>query len=209
MQIKKNSYDFFKESFDKLFAFILLISLLPLIFLIAFLIFINLGNPVSFFHDRAGLNGKPFRLFKFRSMTNKFNSNGQLLPPEQRLTRFGIFLRSTSLDEIPSLINVLKGDMSFIGPRPLLLDYVPLYSKEQRLRLNVKPGISGLAQVKGRNAISWDQRFLLDIKYVRSKSLQLDCKIFLNTILIVFARKGITPKNKLIMDAFTGERNLN
>ena len=207
MQIKKNSYDFFKESFDKLFAFILLIILLPLIFLIAFLIFINLGNPVIFFHDRAGLNGKPFRLFKFRSMTNKFNSNGQLLPPEQRLTRFGIFLRSTSLDEIPSLINVLKGDMSFIGPRPLPLDYVPLYSKEQRVRLCVKPGISGLAQVRGRNSISWDQRFNLDIKYVRSKSLILDCKIFLNTIQTVFARNGITPKNKLIMDDFTGEKN--
>mgnify|MGYP001319909548 CR=1 FL=1 len=209
MQFKKNNYDFFKESFDKFYAFILLILLLPLILLTAFLILIKLGKPIIFLQDRAGLNGKPFRLFKFRSMTNEYNFDGKLLPPEERLTKFGIFLRSTSLDEIPSLINVLKGDMSFIGPRPLPLDYVPLYSKEQRLRLCVKPGISGLAQVKGRNAISWDQRFSLDIKYVRSKSLVLDCKIFLNTILTVCARKGVTPKNKLIMDAFTGEKNLN
>ena len=209
MQFKKINYEFFKEIFDKLYALILLVLLLPLIFLTAFLIFIKLGTPIIFFHDRAGLNGKPFRLLKFRSMTNEYNFNGKLLPPEERLTKFGIFLRSTSLDEIPSLINVLKGDMSFIGPRPLPLDYVPLYSKEQRLRLCVKPGISGLAQVKGRNSISWDQRFNLDIKYVRSKSLILDCKIFLNTILTVFARNGITPKNKLIMDAFTGDKNLN
>lgn len=207
MQFKKINYEFFKEIFDKLYALILLILLLPLIFLTAFLIFIKLGTPIIFFHDRAGLNGKPFRLLKFRSMTNEYNSDGQLLPPEKRLTKFGILLRSTSLDEIPSLINVLKGDMSFIGPRPLPLDYVPLYSKEQRVRLCVKPGISGLAQVRGRNSISWDQRFNLDIKYVRSKSLILDCKIFLNTIQTVFARNGITPKNKLIMDDFTGEKN--
>ena len=209
MQFKKINYEFFKEIFDKLFALILLILLLPLIFLTALLIFIKLGTPIIFFHDRAGLNGKPFRLLKFRSMTNEYNSGGKLLPPEKRLTKFGILLRSTSLDEIPSLLNVLKGDISFIGPRPLPLDYVPLYSKEQRLRLCVKPGISGLAQVKGRNSISLDQRFNLDIKYVRSKSLILDCKIFLNTILTVFARNGITPKNKLIMDAFTGDKNLN
>ena len=209
MQFEKINYEFFKEIFDKFYAFILLILLLPLIFLTAFLILIKLGNPIIFFHNRAGLNGKPFRLLKFRSMTNEHNSDGQLLPPEKRLTKFGILLRSTSLDEIPSLINVLKGDMSFIGPRPLPLDYVPLYSKEQRLRLCVKPGISGLAQVKGRNSISWNERFSLDIKYVRSKSLLLDCKIFLNTILTVFTRNGITPKNKLIMDAFTGEKNLN
>ena len=140
-------------------------------------------------------------------MTNECDCNGELLPPEERLNSFGIFIRSTSLDELPSLINVIKGDMSFIGPRPLLLKYVPLYSNEQILRQSVKPGITGLAQVNGRNSITWDERFRLDVKYVRSRCLLLDCRILLDTILTVFTRKGITPKNKLIMDAFTGEKN--
>jgi len=141
-------------------------------------------------------------------MENKYNSNGQLLPDEDRLTKFGNLLRSTSLDEIPSLINVLKGDMSFIGPRPLLLDYVDLYTKEQRIRLSVKPGISGLAQVKGRNSISWNERFLFDINYVKNRSLLLDFKIVINTFWTVISRKGISPKDKPIMDAFTGEKDL-
>ena len=203
------SYDFYKEIFDRCLSLLLLIILLPLFIFLALIIFINLGNPIIFCHVRAGLNGEPFRLFKFRSMTNECDCNGKLLPPEERLNSFGIFIRSTSLDELPSLINVIKGDMSFIGPRPLLLKYVPLYSNEQLLRQSVKPGITGLAQVNGRNSITWDEKFRLDVKYVRNKSFLIDLNIILMTIVKVFSRKGITPKDKLIMDPFTGNKNSN
>jgi lipopolysaccharide/colanic/teichoic acid biosynthesis glycosyltransferase len=138
-------------------------------------------------------------------MTNEYDSYGKLLPPEKRLTSFGIFLRKTSLDEIPSLVNVLFGEMSFVGPRPLLLEYVPLYSKEQSLRLSVKPGITGLAQVNGRNSISWEDRFLLDVKYIKNISFNMDLKILIKTVFKVFLRKGITPNNNLIMKPFTGK----
>ena len=206
---KMISYDFYKEIFDRCVSLLLLLILLPLFIFLALIIFINLGNPIIFCHIRAGLNGEPFRLFKFRSMTNKSDSNGELLPPEERLNSFGIFIRSTSLDELPSLINVIKGEMSFIGPRPLLLKYVPLYSSEQILRLSVKPGITGLAQVNGRNSITWNERFRLDVKYVRTKSFLVDLNIIVMTIVKVFTRQGITPKNKLIMEPFTGNKNSN
>ena len=173
------------------------------------LIFFNLGKPIIFSHCRAGLKSKPFRLLKFRSMTNECDLEGKLISPDKRLTDFGIFLRSTSFDEIPSLINVLYGDMSFVGPRPLLLEYIPLYSSEQSLRHSVKPGITGLAQINGRNKIPWDERFSLDVKYVKNKSFLLDLKILFKTVWKVFARKDITPKNNLIMDAFTGNKNIN
>ena len=205
---KTYSYDLLKETIDKIMALVFLVLLSPLLILISCLIFFKLGNPIIFSHSRAGLNGKPFRLFKFRSMTNQCNLEGKLLPPEHRLTDFGIFLRSTSFDEIPSLINVLKGDMSFVGPRPLLLDYLPLYSSEQSLRHSVKPGITGLAQINGRNLISWAERFSLDVKYVRKKSFLIDLKILIKTIWKVFTRKDITPKTDLIMKPFTGNKNI-
>ena len=203
------NYDFLKGTIDKIMAFVLLGILSPIFVVIGCLIFFNLGKPIIFSHSRAGLNGKPFNLFKFRSMTNQCNLEGELLPPDQRLTDFGIFLRSTSFDEIPSLINVLIGDMSFVGPRPLLLEYIPLYSSEQSLRHSVKPGITGLAQINGRNKIPWEERFSLDVKYVKHKSFLLDLKILFKTLWKVFARKDITPKNHLIMDAFTGNKNIN
>ena len=203
------NYDFLKGTIDKIMAFVLLGILSPIFVVIGCLIFFNLGKPIIFSHCRAGLNGKPFNLFKFRSMTNQCNLEGKLLPPDQRLTDFGIFLRSTSLDELPSLINVLNGDMSFVGPRPLLLDYIPLYSSEQSLRLSVKPGITGLAQINGRNLLTWEKKFSLDVKYVKNKSFLLDLKILFKTTWKVFARKDITPKNHLIMDAFKGNKNLN
>ena len=207
--LNNNNYDFHKNNIDKLIALFLLIILSPIFIFLALLIFFNFGKPIIFYHYRAGLNGKPFRLVKFRSMTNECNVDGKLLPPEERLTDFGIFLRSTSLDEIPSLINVLNGDMSFIGPRPLLLDYISLYSSEQSLRQIVKPGITGLAQINGRNLIPWDERFRLDVKYVKDKSFLLDLKILFKTLWKVLGRKGITPKNKQIMEAFTGNKNTN
>ena len=209
MEFKRNYYDLFKEIIDRICALFFLIILSPIALIIALLISINLGKPIIFCHLRGGLNGKPFRLFKFRSMTNELDLKGELMPPDQRLTDFGLFLRRTSLDEIPSLLNVLKGDISFVGPRPLLLEYLPLYSSEQSLRHWVKPGITGLAQVNGRNSIPWNERFIFDIKYVKNKSFFLDLKILLITILKVFSRKGITPINKPIMDAFTGEKGLN
>tara|TARA_A100001388_G_scaffold271401_1_gene250161 strand:- start:736 stop:1365 length:630 start_codon:yes stop_codon:yes gene_type:complete len=209
MEFKRNFYNLFKEIIDRICALFFLIILSPFALIIAFLISINLGKPIIFCHLRAGLNGEPFRLFKFRSMTNELDLNGELMPPDQRLTDFGLFLRSTSLDEIPSLLNVLKGDISFVGPRPLLLEYLPLYSSEQSLRHCVKPGITGLAQVNGRNAIPWNERFIFDINYVKNKSFFLDLKILLITVFKVFSRKGITPNNKPIMDAFTGEKGLN
>ena len=204
--IKKNNYDFFKEVFDKVFSLFFLIILSPIGLIAAFLVLIKLGKPIIFCHDRAGINGEPFRLFKFRSMSNDCDSNGELLPPEQRLSGFGIFLRSTSIDEIPSLLNVLNGDMSFVGPRPLLLEYLPLYSSEQSLRHSVKPGITGLAQINGRNSISWNDRFIFDVRYVKNKSFFLDLKILLLTFFKVLSRKGITPINKPIMEKFSGKR---
>ena len=209
MTRKTSTYDLIKRVFDRLTSLFLLIILSPLLVFVAILVFLNLGFPVIFCHERAGLNGKPFKLYKFRSMTNEFNQIGELLPPDQRLTKFGLFLRSTSFDEIPSLINVLIGDMSFVGPRPLLLEYLPLYSVEQNLRHSVKPGITGLAQVNGRNAISWSKRFSLDVKYVRKKSFLMDLKILFLTIWKVFNRNGITPTNEKIMKAFSGNKNLN
>jgi len=209
MNYKTNTYDLFKESIDRSTAFFLLVILSPLFIFLALIIFFMFSNPIIFCHMRAGLNGKPFKLYKFRSMTNECNHKGDLLPPEERLTSFGIFLRSTSLDEIPSLINVVKGDISFVGPRPLLLEYISLYSSEQNLRHCVKPGITGLAQVNGRNSISWNERFSLDVKYVRNKSFLIDFKIILMTFWKVLTRNGITPKNKKIMEAFTGKKNTN
>jgi lipopolysaccharide/colanic/teichoic acid biosynthesis glycosyltransferase len=169
----------------------------------------KLGSPAFFNQIRPGLNGRPFEMVKFRSMTDERGSNGQLLPDADRLTPFGRFLRSSSMDELPGLWNVLKGDMSLVGPRPLLMQYLPLYSSEQARRHNVRPGITGWAQVNGRNALSWDDKFKLDVWYVDNRSLWLDIKILLMTVRKVFLRDGISATGEATMSAFTGSDNIN
>jgi lipopolysaccharide/colanic/teichoic acid biosynthesis glycosyltransferase len=168
-----------------------LLVLSPLFILIGTMIWIKLGRPILFTQIRPGLNAKPFTMVKFRTMKDSIDSNGKSLPDELRLTKLGKFLRSTSLDELPELWNVLKGDMSLVGPRPLLMEYLPLYSKNQYRRHEVKPGITGLAQVTGRNSITWNQKFKLDITYVNDIALITDLKILLITIIKVFTRDGI------------------
>ena len=164
----------------------------------------RMGAPVLFVHERAGLNGKPFKLYKFRTMTDEKTKSGELLPDSERLTPFGSTLRKYSLDELPQFYNVLLGDMSVVGPRPLLMEYVPLYNERERLRLNVKPGVTGWAQVNGRNAISWEKKFELDTWYVENRSFGLDCKIILLTIRKVFKSEGISAANEATMPKFTG-----
>jgi lipopolysaccharide/colanic/teichoic acid biosynthesis glycosyltransferase len=168
-----------------------LLVLSPLFIMIGILVWIKLGRPIFFTQIRPGSNAKPFTMVKFRTMKYIIDSNGKLLPDELRLTKLGKFLRSTSLDELPELWNVLKGDMSLVGPRPLLMEYLPLYSKEQYRRHEVKPGITGLAQVNGRNSITWNQKFKFDINYVNNISLISDLKILMMTIIKVFKRDGI------------------
>ena len=169
----------------------------------------EMSPPALFSQMRAGREGKPFRLYKYRTMTNERDKQGELLPDEARLTPLGLWLRRTSLDELPQLWNVLKGDMSLVGPRPLLLDYVPLYNKEQRRRLDVPPGITGWAQINGRNAISWKEKFLLDIWYVDNRSIVLDIRIILLTIKKVLVREGISAAGEATMPRFTGDDNDN
>jgi len=193
-----------KRIFDFSISFILLILSFPLLAIIAFKIRQNLGKPVLFKQLRPGLAGKPFQMFKFRTMKESCDSNGKLLPDEARLTNFGRFLRSTSLDELPELWNVLKGEMSLVGPRPLLMDYLPLYSPEQARRHEVKPGITGWAQVNGRNTLSWEEKFNLDVWYVDNQSFLIDCKILWQTFLKVLKREGINTTSDAMMPAFKG-----
>ena len=176
----------------------------PLILVIAILVRIFLGAPVLFCQVRPGLYEKPFRMYKFRSMRSAVDQNGQALPDNLRLTTFGKLLRTTSLDELPELINVLRGEMSLVGPRPLLLEYLPLYSADQARRHNVLPGVTGWAQVNGRNALSWRDKFELDVWYVDNRSFWLDIKILILTIIKVFARDGINGKGDATMSKFTG-----
>lgn len=176
------SYLNFKYFIDRIFALALLLVLSPLFIVIAIALRLSSIKKVFFIHERPGLNCRPFHLLKFKTMNDKTDENGRLLPNIERITRFGDFLRKTSLDELPQLINVLKGDLSFIGPRPLEMRYLPLYSEDQMRRHSVKPGISGWAQVNGRNTISWEKKFELDIYYVDNVSLSLDLKIFFKTI---------------------------
>ena len=193
-----------KRLFDLLISvFGLLVFSLPLLTLLL-LVRLKLGNPVFFKQIRPGLNGKPFKMYKFRTMTNARSSDGELLPDALRLTPFGLFLRSTSLDELPELINVLRGEMSIVGPRPLLMEYLNLYSPEQARRHEVRPGITGWAQVNGRNAISWEEKFRHDVWYVDHHSLRLDLLIFLLTIWKVIRREGITDAGEVTMEPFTG-----
>mgnify|MGYP000522111479 FL=1 len=181
------------------------IILLCWLYLILFiLVRVKLGSPVFFKQQRPGKNEKIFTLYKFRTMTDARDENGNLLPDEVRLTAFGKMLRSTSLDELPELFNILKGDMSLIGPRPLLVKYLPLYNEEQRHRHDVRPGLTGLAQVNGRNAISWEKKFEYDVEYVRNLSFLLDCRILLQTVKAVVQREGISSATDATMEAFKG-----
>lgn len=182
------------------------VCLSPVLAVIAVLVLFYHGSPVLFRQIRPGLYGAPFEIYKFRTMTAARDSEGNLLPDDQRLTRFGRFLRSTSLDELPELLNVLKGEMSLVGPRPLLMEYLPLYSTEQFRRHEVKPGITGWAQVNGRNAISWEDKFKFDVWYVDNQSFWLDIKILWMTLVKVFKREGISQDGQATMEKFEGKR---
>lgn len=180
------------------------VVLSPVLAATALAVRIALGSPVVFRQERPGLNGELFELYKFRTMTDARDGDGRLLPDSDRLTRFGSLLRSTSLDELPGLVNVLRGDMSLVGPRPLRTYYLPLYSSEQARRHQVRPGITGLAQVRGRNSLTWEEKFCLDVEYVDTLSLRLDLRILLETLSAVVARRGIAAAGSVTMPAFTG-----
>lgn len=195
-----------KRLSDIFLSLLALLMLWPIILIVALLIKIKLGSPVLFSQLRPGLSGKTFRMYKFRSMLDATDKFGNQLQDELRLTRFGRILRSTSMDELPGLWNVLKGDMSLVGPRPLLIEYLPLYSAEQARRHHVRPGITGWAQVNGRNAISWDDKFKLDVWYVDNQSFWLDIRILFLTIKKVFVREGITAAGEATMSKFTGSK---
>jgi undecaprenyl phosphate N,N'-diacetylbacillosamine 1-phosphate transferase len=183
---------------------IILLTIIPVLPIVAILVRVKLGSPILFKQQRPGLNEKVFMMYKFRTMTDERDQHGDLLPDSVRLTKFGRFLRSTSLDELPELFNILKGDMSFIGPRPLLVQYLPLYNEHQKRRHEVRPGLSGLAQVSGRNAISWEVKFNLDVNYVDNISFMNDCMIILLTLKKVFVREGINSETAATMGQFTG-----
>jgi lipopolysaccharide/colanic/teichoic acid biosynthesis glycosyltransferase len=195
-----------KPLLDRFGALILLILFSPIIFLTGLVIAIRMGHPVYFAQRRPGLHGKIFTIYKFRTMTNERDSHGNLLPDAERLRGVGQFIRNLSLDELPQLVNVLKGEMSFIGPRPLLPEYLPLYTLEQSRRHNVKPGITGWAQINGRNAISWEEKFRYDLEYVENISFALDLKIFYRTLAKVFIREGISQNGEATMEKFTGTK---
>ena len=193
-----------KRLFDFITALFSLVLLAPVILITALFVRKKLGSPVLFKQARPGLNGKNFNMLKFRSMLDVRDNNGNILPDHERLTPFGQKLRSTSLDEFPGLISVLKGDMSLVGPRPLLEEYLPLYSDEQENRHNVRPGITGWAQINGRNAISWEIKFKLDVWYVDNQSFWLDIKILLLTVKKVFIKDGISADGEVTMSKFRG-----
>ena len=195
---------YIKRLFDILLSLILLICLSPVLIILALLVRIKLGSPVIFKQDRPGKDGKIFALMKFRSMTGERDEKGELLPDEVRLTAFGKALRAASLDELPEFINILKGDMSFVGPRPLLVRYLDRYNEEQRHRHDLLPGLTGLAQVNGRNAISWEKKFEYDVEYVKNVSFLLDVKIVLMTVMKVLKRDGISSGTSATMEEFMG-----
>ena len=197
---------FIKPLCDFFIALSLLIILSPIILLTAILLFFANNGKVFFFQKRPGLNSKSFKIVKFKTMRDAYDNDGGLLPDYVRLTNFGSIVRSASLDELLQLINVLKGDMSLVGPRPLLMHYLPRYSKEQARRHEVKPGITGWAQVNGRNAIGWEEKFRLDVEYVDKQSFWLDCKILWSTFLNVIQRKGISADGHVTMEEFKGTK---
>ncbi|MGO3296337.1 MAG: sugar transferase [Marinobacter sp.] len=195
-----------KRIFDILAASVGLLLLSPVILIVAWKVSRKLGSPVFFRQTRPGLNGKPFEMVKFRTMRDAVDENGKPLPDSERITPFGRFLRSTSLDELPELWNVLKGDMSVVGPRPLRMDYLPLYNKHQARRHEVRPGVTGWAQINGRNSISWEEKFDLDVWYVDNQSLLLDIKIVFLTVKKVLVREGIDSQEDVPMPRFTGTK---
>lgn len=190
--------------FDVSVALVSLVVLLPLMFLLSVFILFKIGTPVFFTQVRPGLDGRSFKMIKFRTMRDAYDTDGNPLPDEERLTKFGNFLRATSLDELPELWNVLKGDMSLVGPRPLLMEYLDLYTPEQARRHEVRPGVTGWAQVNGRNAISWEEKFKLDVWYVDNRTFWLDIKILFLTIKKVFIREGISAEGEATMSKFKG-----
>lgn len=205
MNHKKGFYEkYIKRLTDVILSGGALVVLSPVLLIVALLVRTKLGSPILFKQQRPGLNGEIFEMYKFRSMTDERDEHGELLPDEVRLTAFGKKLRSTSLDELPELINIFKGDMSIIGPRPLMVSYLPLYNEEQRHRHDVRPGLTGLAQVSGRNLLSWEERFALDVQYVRNISLKEDIKIFIKTITTVLSSEGVSSETSDTMEDFTG-----
>ncbi len=196
-----------KRFLDIVLSLVALVVLAPLLLAVAVVVRIAIGTPVLFRQSRPGLHGKPFELVKFRTMSDARSASGELLPDEQRLARAGQWLRATSLDELPELWNVLKGDMSLVGPRPLLMEYLEHYSEEQARRHEVRPGITGWAQVNGRNAVSWEERFAMDVWYVDNRSLGLDLRILALTVARVFGRKGISQEGHVTMKRFSGGRD--
>ena len=195
---------YFKRILDFILSLIALIILMPVMIIIYILVRIKLGKPVIFKQERPGKDEKIFTLYKFRTMTDEKDENGILLSDEERLTKFGKFLRSTSLDELPELINIIKGDMAIVGPRPLLVEYLKLYNEEQRHRHDVRPGLTGLAQIDGRNSISWEKKFEDDLKYTKKITFFKDAKIIVKTIGKVFIREGISQAGNATMDYFKG-----
>ena len=202
MVYKKN----IKFLFDFIISLLLLLVCLPIIFVLSVLVYFKLGSPILFRQARPGMQGKSFIMYKFRSMTSEKDENGELLPDSKRLTRFGKFLRSTSLDELPELINVLKGEMSLVGPRPLLTHYLELYSPEQARRHDVKPGITGLAQINGRNNLGWQDRFEMDVWYVDNLSFMLDLRIVFKTIYRVVSRDNVAQNGQATVEYFKGNK---
>lgn len=198
---------YIKRLLDIILAIISIVILSPIFLILIVCVYIKLGSPVIFKQKRPGKDEKIFSLYKFRTMTDERDEGGRLLPDEERLNSFGKKLRSTSLDEIPELLNIIKGDMSFVGPRPLLVQYLPLYNEKQKHRHDVRPGFTGLAQVNGRNSISWEEKFEWDIRYVENITFLNDCKIILKTIKIVFKREGISSNSSVTMEEFKGEDN--
>ncbi len=196
---------YIKRILDFIFATLLFILTLPLSIIVAVLVRIFLGSPVIFKQKRPGKNEKIFCLYKFRTMTDARDENGELLPDDKRLTKFGAFLRSTSLDELPQLINIIKGDMSFIGPRPLLVEYLELYDERQKHRHDVTPGLTGLAQINGRNDIEWEKRFDYDLEYVNNISFKMDLQILFKTFAVVLKKVGVHSKSSMTMEKFKGK----
>lgn len=207
MEHKASFYEkYMKRALDIVLSGVAMLVLSPVLLVTALLVRTKLGSPVLFHQDRPGRDGKIFRLYKFRSMTDERDAQGELLPDEIRLTKFGKLLRSTSLDELPELWNIFRGDMSIVGPRPLLVKYLPLYNEEQRHRHDVRPGLTGWAQVNGRNSITWEDKFRYDVWYVRNISLLLDVKIVFLTVKKVFCREGISSEDSATMEDFIGEQ---
>ena len=197
---------YFKRLLDIIISLVIIFLFWWLILIVAILVKIFLGSPVIFKQERPGKDEKIFTLYKFRTMTDEKDSEGNLLPDEKRLNKFGKFLRSTSLDELPEIINVLKGEMSFVGPRPLLVEYLELYDEKQKYRHKVRPGLTGLAQINGRNDTTWEARLNYDVEYVKNVTFMNDMEIIFKTIKLVFTRKGVNEKGSVTMTKFTGNK---